>query len=186
MRTMFEAKCAPRVSVLQGVGSPVQEDVPRLKGFSVKLHMQRLIDFMGDESVWKTMVPGVVIRRRFSRHAQSYPTAYFVDSHWTSRKANSSELFDPYDHYQKPGTHKFCQTFAMMHLLGALPPPVYDYKTYDMYARQFIKKVLDRLPNDHPVFSWDSQRNVRTSLGASFQNVTGSVSYNSNRRVLSS
>ena len=30
------------------------------------------------------------------------------------------------------------------------------------------------------------QRNVRTSLGASFQNVTGSVSYSSNRRVLSS
>jgi hypothetical protein len=135
-----------------------------IKGFSVKLHMQRLIDFMGDESVWKTMVPGVVIRRRFSRHVQSYPTAYFVESHWTSRKANSSELFDPYNHYQKPGTHKFCQTFAMMHLLCVLPPPVYDYKTYDMYARRFIKKVLDRLPNDHPAFLWDSQRNVRTSL----------------------
>lgn len=170
------------MSVLSRVCSAVPENVSWLKGFSVKLHMQRLIDFMGDESVWKTMVPGVVIRRRFSRHVQSHATAYFIESHWTSRKANSSELFNPYDHYQKPGTHKFCQTFAMMHLLGVLPPPVHDYKTYDMYARQFIKKVLDRLPNDHPAFSCDSQRKVRTSLGASFQNVTGSVSYNSKRR----
>lgn len=122
--------------------------------------LQKVIDFMGDESVWTTMVPDVVIRRRMSRHVQPYPTAYFVDSHWTSRKANSSVVFDPYDHYQKPGTHRFCQTFALMYLLDALPPPVHDYKTYDMYARRFIKKVLECLPSDHPAFSWDSKKKL--------------------------
>ena len=119
--------------------------------------MQKLIDFMGDESVWKTMVPGVVIRYRNSRHVQPYPTAYFVDSHWTSRKANSSELFDPYDHYQERGTHGFCQTFAMMHLLDKLPA---EGTNYDAEALEFARAVIRRLPKEHMAFKWDSKQTL--------------------------
>jgi hypothetical protein len=120
--------------------------------------MQKIIDFMGDDSVWATMVPGVIIQRRPpSRHIPRRPTAYFVDWHWRARKAGDTKVFDPWDHYQKPGTHKFCQTFAMMYLLDALPPPIYDHKVYDDCAREFIRSVLESLPDDHPAFQWDSR-----------------------------
>ena len=76
--------------------------------------MQSTIDFMGDESVWYSMVPGVVIRRRpGGSHLPRWPTAYFIDSHWTAQKAGDAHVFDPYDYCQKPGTHKFCQTFCI-------------------------------------------------------------------------
>ncbi len=129
--------------------------------------MQKIIDFMGDDSVWATMVPGVVIQRRSpSRHAPQRPTAYFVDSHWKARKAGDTNVFDPWDHYQKPGTHKFCQTFAMMYLLDVLPTPVYDYKMYDICARKFIRSVLENLPDNHPAFMWDSRKTLsKTSIG---------------------
>ncbi len=120
--------------------------------------MQKLIDFMGDESVWATMVPDVTVRRRpASRHVPSRPVAYFVDSHWKSRRPGDATVFDPWDHYQKPGTHKFCQTFAMMHLLKVLPPPVHSHEVYDGCAHAFIRSVLEQLPDDHPAFAWDSR-----------------------------
>ena len=105
---------------------------------------------MGDESVWKTMVPGVKIRwRARTRHIPCGHVAYFVDSHWTASK--DGEVFDPYDRYQRPGTHKFCQTFAMMYLLGLLPEPS-SYLVHDAYAMEFILKVIESLPDDHPGF----------------------------------
>jgi hypothetical protein len=108
--------------------------------------MQKIIDFMGDESVWKTMVPDVTIRRRpRTRHVPQGHVAYFVDSHWTAPG------FDPYDRYQRPGTHKFCQTFVMMHFLGLLPEPS-TYLVHDAYAMEFILKVIESLPDDHPGF----------------------------------
>lgn len=120
--------------------------------------MQKLVDFMGDEAVWETMVPDVTVRRRpASRHVPNRPMAYFTDSHWKSRRAGDLVVFDPWDHYQKPGTHKFCQTFAMMHLLDTLPPPVHSHKVYDGCARAFIRSVLEQLPYDHPAFTWDSR-----------------------------
>jgi len=115
---------------------------------------------MGDEHVWKTMVPGVVIKRRRTYNVSTNPVAYFVDSHWTARKAHGNELFDPYAHYQKPGTHKFCQTFAMMYLLDKLPPHVSNHKEYDMCARKFIKSVIESLPDDHIGFSVDSKKKL--------------------------
>lgn len=124
-----------------------------------KRSLQALIDFMGDESVWRTMVPGVVIKRRatFLPYVPTVPTAYFVADHWTARRAYEAETFDPYGHYQKPGTQRFCQTFAMMHLLEALPPPVSDHTEYDRAALRFIRSVIDRLPADHPGFLVDSK-----------------------------
>jgi hypothetical protein len=123
--------------------------------------MQKVVDLMGDESVWKTMVPGVVIQRRPpSRHVSKYPTAYFVNDHWTCRKANETNVFDPYDHYQEKGTHGFCQTFAMMYLLDQLPEPTGDYTTYNKAAIEFIYLVNKSLPPDHPTFICHDSKSV--------------------------
>ena len=133
--------------------------------------LQSIIDFMGDESVWSSIVPNVVIRRRpGGRHLPLRPTAYFIDSHWTAQKAGDPYRFDPYDHYQKPGTHKFCQTFSMMYLLDELPvheaKPMYD--EYDARALRFIQRVIDGLPESHPGFMYDLKKCVLdTSSGRS-------------------
>ena len=112
--------------------------------------MQKLIDFMGDESVWKSVIPDVTVRwRARTRHVPSGRVAYFVDSHWTASK--DGKVFDPYDKYQRPGTHKFCQTFSMMYLLDALPEPS-SYVIHDAHAMEFIKSVIESLPDDHPGF----------------------------------
>lgn len=124
--------------------------------------MQDLIDFMGDENVWKFMIPNIVIKYRKTRCPSKYPTAFFIDSHWTSRKPYESTIFNSYDHYQKVGTHRFCQTFSMMHLLGVLPPPTGDYKSYDQEAKKFINLVLHMLPKDHSAFSYCSFSNLST------------------------
>lgn len=131
--------------------------------------MQSTIDFMGDESVWYSMVPGVVIRRRVGgRYPPRWPTAYFIDSHWTAQKAGDPNRFDPYDHCQKPGTHKFCQTFSMMYLLDQLPV-LSTYKEYDVSALRFIRGVIERLPESHPGFNYDLKKSafLDTSSGRS-------------------
>ena len=127
--------------------------------------MQKVIDFMGDESVWKTMIPLIQIRSRGpGRHLPTVPTAYFVSSHWRAQKAASSKVFDPWDHYQRKGTHGFCQTFCMMHLLDRLPEPRFNYKTYDNSAREFILEILRDLPDSHPSFTWDSREKLLKTL----------------------
>jgi hypothetical protein len=131
--------------------------------------MQKIVDFMGDESVWKTMVPGVVIQRRSpSRNVSKYPTAYFVNDHWTCRKADETDVFDPYTHYQEKETHGFCQTFAMMYLLDQLPKPDGDYTSYNKAAIEFIYTVNKFLPVNHPTYiCHDSKsaifRSIRTA-----------------------
>jgi len=130
--------------------------------------MQSVIDFMGDESVWASMVPGIVIRRRpCGRHLPRCPTAYFIDSHWTSQKAVDPHKFDPYDHYQKPGTHKFCQTFSMMHLLDVLPTREAQpmYRKYDASALQFIQMVIEKLPENHPGFMYSDRDSLKLFQG---------------------
>jgi hypothetical protein len=123
--------------------------------------MQTIVDFMGDESVWKTMVPGVVIQRRPpSRHVSKYPTAYFVKDHWTCRKADETDVFDPYNHYQEKETHGFCQTFAMMYLLDQLPEPTGNYKSYNKAAIEFIYTVIKILPINHPTFICHDPKSV--------------------------
>jgi hypothetical protein len=120
---------------------------------------------MGDESVWKTMVPLVNIKRRGPRrHVPTVPTAYFIDSHWRAQKAYSSKVFDPWDHYQRKGTHGFCQTFCMMYLLDQLPEPSLGYQDCDRSAREFILRVLKDLPDSHPSFAWDSREKLLKTL----------------------
>ena len=122
--------------------------------------MQHVIDFMGDETVWKFMIPDVCIKYRRTRVPSNYPTAFFVDSHWTARKPYESRIFNSYDHYQKRYTHRFCQTFAMMYLLDALPPPTATHKEYNKSAKIFIKKVIKSLPAEHPAFSYCSKEKL--------------------------
>ena len=120
---------------------------------------QKLIDFMGDSAVWETMVPGVEIRYRPAlRHVPTRPTAYFVDSHWTARKAGDTADFNPWDHYQEPNTHGFCQTFSMMYLLDSLP-----ISNYNSEAFQFAIKIVNDLPEDHPGFLIDPKHVLKRS-----------------------
>ena len=131
------------------------------KSICGETELQKVVDFMGDESVWKTMVPDVIIQRRSpSRHVSKYPTAYFVNDHWTCRKANETYVFDPYDHYQEEGTHGFCQTFSMMYLLDQLPEPTGDYTSYNKAAIEFIYSVNKSLPADHPTFRCHDSKSV--------------------------
>ena len=125
------------------------------------IELQRIIDFMGDESVWKSIIPDVVIQRRPpGRNVSKYHTAYFVNDHWTCRKAKETDVFDPYDHYQEKGTHGFCQTFAMMYLLDKLPEPDGDYTSYNKAAVEFIYTVNKFLPRDHPTFICHDSKSV--------------------------
>jgi hypothetical protein len=112
-----------------------------------------LIDFMGDENVWWCNVPGVILIHTKKADPfkinYSHPEAYFSGAHWTSRKAGTIEVFDPYDEYQIFGTNQFCQTFAMMYLTDSLPyelpykkGSMDKYYEYTKYAVYYIKNVI--------------------------------------------
>lgn len=131
--------------------------------FWVDENLIPLIDFMGDEDVWISMIPKVQVQGAQGRASSRklpitpYPIAVFSGAHWTSRKANESLFFDPYDHYQIKGTNQFCQTFAMMFLADALPLPLPDgwERNYE-YARnalQFIKNVISFLDPKNDAFN---------------------------------
>jgi hypothetical protein len=75
------------------------------------------------------------------------------DSVWNNRGSNNyngpNKTFDPYDHYQIDGSNQFCQTYALMYLLGKVTynnkkittdfPKFYQYTTK---ALNFIEYVL--------------------------------------------
>lgn len=107
-------------------------------------NMSPLIDFMGDYAVWKEIVPDV----RSSFKSVNHPVAYFSGSHWTSRKAGEKEVYDPYDNHQVPGTHQFCQTFALMHLDNVKLPDIQHewlkYYEYTRMALDYIEEVITK------------------------------------------
>ena len=86
-----------------------------------------LMDFMGSIDTWKLFVTDVVVYGSGGRASyrnipvMKKPCAVFSGSHWRSRKSGEDKWFDPYEHYQIPGTNQFCQTFAMMYLTDSLP-----------------------------------------------------------------
>lgn len=123
-----------------------------------------LIDFMGDEDVWKTIVPDVVVKgsggRASSRgeRVTDKPYAAFSGAHWTSKKASERVWFDPYDHYQIYGTNQFCQTFAMMNLTDSLPYPEPDgWKRYYKYT----KDALDYIKNCVQVYNFEDKNDEK-------------------------
>ena len=116
-----------------------------------------IIDFMGDSDVWKFVIPDVKLyghdgMRTSTRNKKvdNYSVAIFTGAHWNSRKANQIKWFEPYDEYQISGTNQFCQTFAMMHLIDKLPPPIKSsnklsiskYYVYTQAALEFINGVM--------------------------------------------
>lgn len=127
-------------------------------------YLQPLIDLMGESKIWKSTVgPDVELygvdkndpkRSRRNIPMSENPQAYFgrVDSvgHWYSRKPNHKEWFDPYTTYQFIGTNQFCQTFALMNLIDALPNIVEktsqlsSYYVYTKQALYFIKHVIEK------------------------------------------
>jgi len=130
----------------------------------VDTNLSPLIDFMGDEDVWLSVIPGVQVLGAQGRASSrklpitSYPVAVFSGAHWTTRKPNEATFFDPYKEYQIPGTNQFCQTFAMMYLADALPPPEQknnwkkNYK-YSKDALEFIKTVISGFDKNDVVFN---------------------------------
>lgn len=102
--------------------------------------MQTIIDFMGEEDVWTALVPGVKVC--WGEPVESDGSiGLFTGDHWLARKAGHTEFFDPYDRYQKPGTHQFCQTYCIMYLLDILPEPG-DYRESTLAALEFITSIL--------------------------------------------
>ncbi len=120
-------------------------------------NLQIVIDFMGDEDVWKYMIPDIELYGIGGRasvrnvNLSKNSTAVFSGSHWRSRKPNDTIWFDPYDEYQIYGTNQFCQTFAMMYLLNKLPKQDYGnsfkkYYTYTNEALLFISDIIRNAP----------------------------------------
>lgn len=119
----------------------------------VDKYLMPIINFMGDEDVWKAVIPKIEIIGLESRQGRSeckgikeYPRAHFSGTHWTSCKANEKEWFNPYDHYQVLGTNQFCQTFAMLHLVDKLPNTLSSSwtrnYTYSSDALRYIEGVI--------------------------------------------
>jgi hypothetical protein len=124
----------------------------------VDTNLQPIIDLMGDNAVWKNLIADVECfgcdGGRASSRNMKLPTdhsiAIFSGSHWTSRKSGETEMFDPYDEYQIHGTNQFCQTYAMMYLMDALPPVIPSegadnigkYYEYTRAALEFIRDVV--------------------------------------------
>jgi len=125
-------------------------------------NLMPIIDFMGDEDVWNAVIPNIKLIGLESRKGRSecsgvsnVPRAHFSGSHWTSCKANEKEWFDPYNHYQVPGTNQFCQTFSMLYLVDKLPNKLTDSSsswtrnyTYSSDALRFIEDVIKKLSKD--------------------------------------
>jgi hypothetical protein len=113
---------------------------------------------MGEKMIWEFMIPNIDGRgweggRASSRKipVSNTPVAVFSGAHWTSRKADESVFFDPYDEYQIPGTNQFCQTFALMYLLDKLPEPIVshpaDISKYYHYTRAAIEFIIEVFEN---------------------------------------
>lgn len=57
------------------------------------------------------------------RGTEGHYRARLPDSVWktTVSNTNPNQFFDSYNHYQIHGSNQFCQTYALMYLLGILP-----------------------------------------------------------------
>jgi hypothetical protein len=126
-------------------------------------NLQIIMDFMGDEDVWKYMIPDIELYGVGGRSSYRNlgPTknssAVFSGSHWKSRKPNDTIWFDPYDVYQVYGTNQFCQTFAMMYLLNKLPQVQHEddkennfknnFKKYYKYTHEALLFICNTITN---------------------------------------
>lgn len=135
------------------------KDIQEIEQHWVDTYLQPIIDFFGDEDVWKTIVPNVELyglknKMTATRNIKitGQPQAHYSSTHWTSRLPNEKKWFNPYDKYQIKGTNQFCQTFALMNLCHELPPdaPRPEYNSWTKYyyytekALEFMQKTVGK------------------------------------------
>ena len=70
-------------------------------------NLKIVLDFLGTAAVWKFIFDNKInlylfkpFPRTLVNENNNWPYAYFSGSHWNSRKANESKLFDPYDEFK--------------------------------------------------------------------------------------
>lgn len=136
----------------------LSQDIRNLEHRWFQTYFSPLVEFMGDRNLWHAL--GISVPNEDYKPTAllrlpetNYPVAYFSGAHWVSRKAGTKEVFDPYNEFQIPGSNQFCQTYAMMYLIGdRLGVPLrrngnsgswLKYYTYTTYALTFIQKVID-------------------------------------------
>ena len=107
-----------------------------------------IIDFMGEEDIWTTLIPDINLIGLCTRKGRSecsgtsaFPRAHFSGSHWISCKPFESKWFNPYDHYQVAGTNQFCQTFSMMYLLDKLPTKIPSSSSSSEWTRNYMYTI---------------------------------------------
>lgn len=138
----------------------LSQDIRNLEHRWFMTYYNPIVEFMGDRNVWHALgieVPNEDLKPTALKRLPVTPfhVAYFSGAHWVSRKAGTTEVFDPYNEFQVPGSNQFCQTYAMMNLVGdRLGFPLrkntnssnggkwLKYYTYTMYALKFIENLL--------------------------------------------
>lgn len=135
------------------------------------MYFEPLTEFMGDRTLWEAL--GIPVTMTDTTTCDDGDVAYFSGSHWTSRKAGTKEeeVFDPYDEYQVPGTHQFCQTFCMMHLWNRLPAKITQngrawlkYYAYTMEALEFIDELIRMCKRDPKLSTLPTFRERNTTF----------------------
>lgn len=121
---------------------------------------QPLADFMGDMTLWANIIDDIDVKRGSVRGVpvMGVACARFTGSHWLSRKPGETTFFDPFKDYQVYGTNQFCQTFAMMYLVDALPKKretksFKNYYAYTLKALEFIRDVISSFYPDAHYFN---------------------------------
>jgi hypothetical protein len=126
------------------------KDIQNIEQLWVDTFLQPVMSFFGEEDVWTKLVPNVemygVNKKMGSRkiNITGRPQAHFSSTHWTSRRPDQKNWFNPYDKYQINGTNQFCQTFALMNLCDKLPPdaPRSEYNSWTKYY-YYTEKALE-------------------------------------------
>lgn len=126
------------------------------------IYFSPLTEFMGDRRLWAAL--GIEVPSQLKSSARSlghrnvtpFHVAHYTGSHWVSRRKGTKEVFDPYNKVQIFGTNQFCQTFAMMYVLGALnynsgtnnnnanKNSLVKYYNYTVKALDFIDDMIHR------------------------------------------
>lgn len=142
-------------------------DLTHLKHFDETMsdNLEIIVNFLGTAAVWEFVFENKInlylfkpFPRKLVNENNNWPYAYFSGSHWNSRKATDTDLFDPYDKHQIKGTNQFCQTYSMMYLLDELPGQKKSvcnswtgrndhfkkYYYYTLCALKFIKNIVEK------------------------------------------
>lgn len=131
-------------------------------------YLQQVMSYMGTEEVMLRLLPNAmvffkdendrnskVLSERHVPVSQTRPQIHHSGKHWRARRPGEQSWFDPFDYYQLPGTNQFCQTYAVMYLLGMVerqrknhPSTLERYYKFTVDAINFIVEVVHRTEPD--------------------------------------